>query len=153
MSCPILCDPMVCSTPDFPVPLHFPEFAQVHVHWIGDVIQPSHPLSSSSPSAFLASGSFPMNQFFASGGQITGDSVSPSVLPKNIHVLFPLILTCLNSLLSKNFLQHHSSKSSILWFSAFFMAQLSHPYLTIRKTIAVYDERFLKIANLEDFPL
>ena len=47
-----LCDPMDCSMPGFPVPSHFPEFAQVHVHWIGDAIQLSHPLSLSSPSAF-----------------------------------------------------------------------------------------------------
>ena len=51
-SCLTLRDPMDCSTPGFPVPQHLPEFAQVHVHWIGDAIQPSHPLSPSSPSAF-----------------------------------------------------------------------------------------------------
>ena len=53
----------------------------------------------------------------------------------------------------KNFLQHRGSKSSILWCSAFFMAQFSRPYLTTGKTIAVYDESFLKIINLEHFPL
>ena len=47
-SCPTLCDPMDCSTPSFPVPHNLPEFAQVKVHWIGDAIQPSHPLSPSS---------------------------------------------------------------------------------------------------------
>ena len=51
-SCPTLCDPMDCSMPGFPIPHHLPEFAQVHVHWIGDAIQLSHPLSHSSPSAF-----------------------------------------------------------------------------------------------------
>ena len=51
-SCPALCDSMDCSTPDLPVPHHLLELAQVHVHWIGDAIQPSHPLSPSSPSAF-----------------------------------------------------------------------------------------------------
>ena len=51
-SCPTLCDPMDCSTPVFPVLCQFPEFAQTHVHQVGDVIQPSHPLSSQSPPAF-----------------------------------------------------------------------------------------------------
>ena len=50
-SCPTLCDPMDCSTPGLPVPHHLPEFAQHHVHCIGDAVQPSHPLTPSSPSA------------------------------------------------------------------------------------------------------
>ena len=49
-SCPTLCDPMDCSTPGLPGPHHLPEFAQIHVHCIGDAIQPSHPLTPS-PSA------------------------------------------------------------------------------------------------------
>ena len=48
-SCPTLCDPMDCSTPGFPVHHQLPEFTQTHVHWFGDAIQPSHPLSSPSP--------------------------------------------------------------------------------------------------------
>ena len=51
-SCPTLCNLMDCSLPGFPSPHHLPEFAQVHVHWISDVIQPSCPLSPTSPSAF-----------------------------------------------------------------------------------------------------
>ena len=51
-SCLTLCDPMDYSTPGFPVHHQLPEFAQTHVHWIGDAIQPSHPLSSPSPPAF-----------------------------------------------------------------------------------------------------
>ena len=50
--CPILCDPMGCSTPGFPVHHQLPEFTKTHVHWVGDAIQPSHPLSSPSPPAF-----------------------------------------------------------------------------------------------------
>ena len=50
-SCLILCNPMGCSTPGFPVLHHLPEVAQIHVHWVDDVIQPSHPLSSPSPPA------------------------------------------------------------------------------------------------------
>ena len=51
-SCPTLCDPMVCSMPGFPVHDQLPDLTQIHVHWVGDAIQPSHPLSSPSPSAF-----------------------------------------------------------------------------------------------------
>ena len=83
-SCPTLCDPMDCSTPGFPVLHHLPELAQTHAHWVGDAIQPSHPLSSPSPLAlisFPASRSFLMNQLFASGSQSIG--VSASVLTMN----------------------------------------------------------------------
>ena len=51
-SCLTLCDPMDCSTPDFPVHHQLPELTQSHVHWVGDAIQPSHPLLSPSPPAF-----------------------------------------------------------------------------------------------------
>ena len=50
-SCPTLCDPMNCSTPDLPVHHHLPEFTQTHIHRVRDAIQPSHPLSSPSPPA------------------------------------------------------------------------------------------------------
>ena len=74
--CRILCDPMGCSTPGFPVLHHLPEFAQTHVHQVGDAIQPSHPLLPpfSCLLSFPASGSFPMSWLFASGGQSTGNS-------------------------------------------------------------------------------
>ena len=106
-----------------------------------------HPTSSSSvvpfPSclqSFPASGSFPMSQFFTSGGQSIGASVSASVLPMNIQDWFPLGWTGWISLQSKgvsSLLQHHSSKASILRHLAFFIVQLSHPYVTNRKTIAL----------------
>ena len=80
-SCPALCNPMDCSMPGFPVHHQLPEPTQTHVHCISDAIQPSHPLSSPSP----ASGSFPVSQFFASGGQNIGVSASTSVLPMNIQ--------------------------------------------------------------------
>ena len=51
-SCPTLCDPMDCSTPGLPLHHQLPEFTQTHVHWVGNAVQPSHPLSSSSPPAF-----------------------------------------------------------------------------------------------------
>ena len=97
-------------------------------------------LPPSFPQSFPESGSFPMSQLFASGGQSTGASASALVLPMNIQGWFPLGLTGLISLLSetlKGFLQHHSSKASVLWCSAFFMVQLSHLYMTNRKAIAL----------------
>ena len=50
-SCPTLCNPIDCSTPGFPALHHLPELVQTHAHWVSDVIQPSHPLSSPSPPA------------------------------------------------------------------------------------------------------
>ena len=134
----LFCNLMDCSTPGFPVLHYLPEFAQVHVHWVNDAIQPSHLPFSSCPQSFPESGSFPMSQFFTSGGQSTGVSASASVFPMNIQDWFLLGLTDLISLKSKglsSLLQYHSSKPSILWCSAFFMVQLSHPYTTIGKTI------------------
>ena len=96
-------DPMDCSMPGFPVHYQLPELAQTHVHQVGDVIQPSHPLSpfSSCLQSFLASGSFPVSQPFISGSQSIGTSASTLVLPMNIQDWFPLGLTSLISLLSK----------------------------------------------------
>ena len=102
--CLTLCHPMDYSTPGSSVLHCLPEFAQVLVHWVGDAIQPSHPLSSPSPPTFSLSQhqeSFPMSQLFASGGQIIGASASASVLPMNIQGLFPFGLTVLISLQSK----------------------------------------------------
>ena len=95
----------------------------------------SRPLSSCLQSS--PAGSFPMSQFFASGSQSNGISALALVLPMNIQDWFPLGLTGLISLQSKElsrvFLQHHSSKASILHLSAFFMIQLSHPYMITGK--------------------
>ena len=77
----------------FPVHPQLPELTQTHVHWVGDAIQPSHPLSSPSPPAFNlfpASRSFQTSQFFATKGQSIGVSASASVLPMNIQDWFPL---------------------------------------------------------------
>ena len=85
---PILCDPSDGSTPGFPVHHQLLELAQTHVHQVGDAIQLPHPLSSPSPPAlnlFPASGSFPVSQFFTSGGQNIGASASASVLLMNIQ--------------------------------------------------------------------
>ena len=85
-ACLTLCDPMACSMPGFPVHHQLPELAQIHVHQVSDAIQPSHPSSLSSYFlSYPASGSFQMNQLFASGGPSIGASASASVLPMNIH--------------------------------------------------------------------
>ena len=118
-----------------------------------------HPTMSSSVvpfsshlQSFPASGSFQMSQFFASDGQRIGASASASVLPVNIQDWFPLGLTGWISLQSKrlwSLLQHHSSKASILHHSAFFIVQLSHPYMTIGKTIALTRRTFVnKVMSL-----
>ena len=105
-----------------------------------------HPTISSSVTpfswlqSFPASGSFPVSRLFTPGGHSTGASALASVLPVNIQDWFPLGLTGLISLLSKGLsrvLQHHSSKASILRCSAFFMVQLSYPYMTTGKTKAL----------------
>ena len=93
---------MDCSTPGLPVHHQLPGFTQTHVHRVGDAIQPSHPLSSPPPPAFnLSQQSFPMSQFFASGGQSIGVSASASVLAMNIQDCFPLGWTGWISLQSK----------------------------------------------------
>ena len=69
-SCPTLCNPTDCSTQGFPVLHHFLEFAQTHVHWISDAIQPSHPLSSPSPPAFNLSQHQGLFQWVSSSHQV-----------------------------------------------------------------------------------
>ena len=111
-SCPILCNPIDCSTPVLPVHHQLPESTQTHVQWVGDAFQPSHPLLSPSPPSFNLSqhqGFFQMSQFFASGGQSIGVSASASVLPMNIQDLFPLGWTGWISLLSRGLKRVFSS--------------------------------------------
>ena len=94
-SCLTLCNPIHYSTPGFLVLHYLQEFAQTHVHWVCDAIQPSHPQS------FPALGNFPVSWLCTSGGQSTGTSASLSVLSMNIQGWFPLELTGLISLQSK----------------------------------------------------
>ena len=107
---------------------------------------------SSCLQSFPASGYFQMSQLFASGGQSIG--VSASVLPMSIQEWFPLRWTSWISLQSKGLssvvLQHYSSKASNLWCSALFIVQLSHPYTTTGKTIALTRQTFVgKIMSLQ----
>ena len=101
-----------------------------------------HPTMSSSVIPCLqslpASGSFLMSQFFASGGKSIGASASASVLQMNIRGLISFTIDWFDLLAVQGTLknlQHHSSKASVLWCSAYFMIQLSNPYMTIGKTI------------------
>ena len=107
--------------------------------WCHPAISSSVVPFSSCPQSFPASGSFPMSQFSASGGQSIG--ASASVLPMNTQDWSPLGWTGWISLqskgLSKSLIQHHNSKASILQCSAFFIAQFSHPYMATEKTIAL----------------
>ena len=141
--CLTLCYPLDCSMPGFPVHHQLPQLAQTHVHWVGDAMQPSHPLLSTSPPAFNLSQHQSIFQWVSSSHQVAKVlelqfSISPSnecagLISFKIDWLDLLgvqgILKCL--------LQHHISKASILWQSALFMVQLSHPYMITGKTIAL----------------
>ena len=142
------------STPGLPVYHQLPEFTETHVHRVSDAIQPSHPLSSPSPPAPNPSQhqSLPVSQLFASGGQSTGVSALASFLPKKSGLISFRIdwldLLAVQGTL-KSLLQHHSSKASVLRCSAFFTVQLSHPYMTTGKTIALTRRTFVgKVMSL-----
>ena len=120
-----LCDPLDCNIPCFSVLYYILEFAQTHAHWVYDAIKVSQPLLPTSPPAL----NLPQPQGH-----------------------WNAVLTCISGLSSfridrlnlladqgtlKSLLQHHISKPSVLWCSALFMVQLSHPYMTIEKTITL----------------
>ena len=115
--------------------------------WCHPAISSSVVPFSSCPQSLPASGSLPVRQLFTWGGQSTGVSASALVLPINTQDWSPLGWTGWISLQSKGlsrvFFQHHSSKTSILWHSAFFAVQLSHPYMTTGKTIALTRRTFV----------
>ena len=126
-------DPMDCSTPGLPVHHQLPELVQTHVHWVGDAIQPSHSLSSPSllPSIFPSIRSvlhirWPKYRSFTF-------SISPSNKYSGLisfRIDWVDLLAVQGTL--KSLLQHHSSKASILWHSAFFVANAhSHPCLSL----------------------
>ena len=131
------------STTGLPVHHHLPEFTQTHVHQVSDAIQPSHPLSSPlllppiPPSIRVFSNESTLRMRWPKYWSFSF-STSPS---KEIPGLISFRMDCLDLLAVqgtlKSLLQHHSSKASILWCSAFFTVQLSHPYMTTGKTIAL----------------
>ena len=120
--------------------------------WFHRTISSSVVPFSSQLQSSPSSESFQMSQFFTSGGQSIGVSALVSVLPMNIQDWFPLGLMSWIFLQSKrlsSLLQHHSSKASILQHSAFFIVQLSHPYMTTGKTIALTRRTFVgKVMSL-----
>ena len=120
--------------------------------WCHPTISSSVVPFSSYLQSFPASGSFPINQLFISGGQSIGALASASVLPMIFRLDFIWmdrfdILAVQGNL--KSLLQHYSPKASILWCSAFFIVQLSHPYMTTGETIALTRQTFVgKIMSL-----
>ena len=141
--CLTLCDPMNSSTPGLLVHHQLLEFTQTHVHWVVDAIQPSHPLSS----LLLLPPIPPSIRVFSSESTLSMRwpkywSFSFSISPSNEHpglISFRMdwldLLAVQGTL--RSLLQYHSSKASILWRSAFFTVQFSHPYMTTGKTIAL----------------
>ena len=140
-SCLTLCDPMDCSIPGFTVHHQLLEFTQTYVHQIGDAIQPSHPLLSPSPPAFKLSQH--QVRVFSSESALHIKwpkywSLNFSTSPSNEYSgLISFRMDWLDLLAvqgtHKSLLQHYSSKPSTLWCSAFFIVQLSHPYMTMEK--------------------
>ena len=141
---------MICSTmPGLPVHHQLLEFIQTHVHQLSDAIQPSHPLSSPSPPAPNP----PSIRVFSNESTLRMKwpkywSFSLSISPSNEHpglVSFRMnwlgLIEVRGTL--KSLLQHHSSEASILQCSAFFTVQLSHPYMTTGKTIALTRPTFV----------
>ena len=137
--CPTLCDSMDCSTSDS---LSFTISAQTHTHWVDDAIQPSYPLPSSPPALNLS-----QHQVFSSESALRIRwpkywSFSFLITPSSEYsrlISFKIdwfdLLAVQRTL--KSLLQHHSSKASVLWCSAFIMVQLAHSYMTTGKTIAL----------------
>ena len=124
-SCPSFWDPINCSMPGLPILHYLPEFAQIHIHWVNDAIQPFHPLSPPSPSALNASQhqSLFQCQLFTSAGPGIGASASASILPMNIQGWVLLGLTGLISLKSTG-LSRIFSRTTI-WKPHFFGTQPS----------------------------
>ena len=153
--CLTLCDPMNCSMPSLPVHHQLPEFAQTHVHQVGDAIQPSHPLSSPSLPSLNPSQHQSLFQRVSSLHQVAkywsfSFSISPSKEHKGL-ISFRMdwldLLAVQGTL--KSLLQHDSSKASILHRSAFFTVQLSHPYMTTGKNIDLTRRSFVgKVMSL-----
>ena len=143
------------STPGLPVHHHLPEFTQTHVHRVGDAIQPSHPLSSPSPPApnpsqhqvFSNESTFRMRwpNYWSFSFRIIPSKEHPGLISFRMDWLDLLVVQ--GTL--KSLFQHHSSKASILQPSAFFTVQLSHPYMTTGKTIALTRRTFVgKVMSL-----
>ena len=148
--CPTLCYSMDYSTPGFPVLHQLLELATTRIHWVGDAIQPSHLLSFTSPALNLSHIRVFSNESVLHIRWPNYQSFSFSISPSNEYsgLISSRIDFCSPRTL-KSLLQHHSSKASILQHSAFFMDQLSYPYMTSGKTIALTRPIFLgKVMSL-----
>ena len=138
---------MDCSIPGFPVFHHLLEFAQTHIHRVSKDIQPSHSLSSPSPIFSLSQHQLFSNELTLPIRWPKYWSFSFIISPSNEYSGFisfridSFDLAIQGTL--KSLLQHHSSKGSLIWHSAFFMVQLSHPYMTTGKTIVLTEWTFV----------
>ena len=146
---------MSCSTPGLPVQHQLLEPTQTHVHWVGDTIQLSYPLSSPSPPAlnlsyirvFSNESALPIRwpKYWSFSFNISPSNEHPGLISFRMDWLD--LLAVQGTL--KSVLQHHSSKASILWCSAFLIVQLSHPYMTTGKTKALNGWTFVdKVMSL-----
>ena len=138
-SCPTLCNPMDCTMLGFLVCHQHPKLAQTHVHWAGDAIQPSNPLSPPSPLTFILFQHQGLFQWVSSLHQIVKyQNFSFNISPSSEYLgLISVRIDWLDLLAVqgtlKNLLQHHNSKPSVFRCSAFFIVQLWHPYMTTGK--------------------
>ena len=146
---------MDCGTPGLPVHHQLPEFTQTHIHRVGDAIQPSHPLSSPSPLAFSHSQMEVFSnesvlhmrwpEYWSFSFCISSSREQPGLISFRMDWLD--LLAVQGTL--KSLPQNHSSKASVLRHSAFFMVQVSHPYTTTGKTIALTRRTFVgKVMSL-----
>ena len=141
---------MDCRMPGLPVYHQLLEFTQTHFHLVGDAIQPSHPLSSPSTPAFSPSQHQGLFQWVSSSHQVAKVywSLSFSISLSNEYSgLISFRIDCFDVLAVqgtlKSLLQQNSSKTSILWCSAFCMVQISYPYMTTEKTMALTMQTFV----------
>ena len=138
---------MDCSSPGFPVLHYLLEFAQTHVHSVGDAIKLSHPLSHPSPPALNLSQHQDLFQWVSPSHQAAkywSFSISPSSEYSSLiscRIDWFDLLAVQGTL--KSLLQHHSLKTSVLWHSAFFMVQLSYTYMTTEKNITLITGTFI----------
>ena len=154
-SCLTLCDPMNRSMPGLPIHHQLPEFIQTYVHWVGDAIQPSHPLSSPSPPALNVSQHQSLFKWVSSSHQVA--KVLEFQLQHQSFQWIPRTDLLQNGLVGSPCSSRDSQESSptpqfkalILLYLVFFIVQLSHPYMTTGKIIALTRRTFVdKVMSL-----
>ena len=146
--CPILCNPMNCSTLGFPVFQYMHRFAQTHVHWVSDAIQPSHPLSPPSPLAFNLSQNQVLFQWVRSSHQVA-KVLEFQLQHQSFQWIFTtdflqdwLVWSLCSSRNSQEFSLAPQFKSINSLALSLFMVQLSHPYITTGKIIVLSIQTF-----------